>query len=147
MLKKNVWMILALFLVFLPTLLPAQEMMHGKWWQNKAMVEQLALTDSEKKILDEKYTESRRKMVDLKSEVERERLELDILLDSQDAKKEQIAERYDSLEKARAKLSKERFGLLMEVRDIVGVDRFQELKSMYRDRDRDRTRKRFSDRD
>ena len=138
---------LVLISIFLPASLMAQEMMHGKWWQNKAMTEQLELTDSERKLLDDKYTESRRKLIDLKTEVERERLELDILLEGKEVSREQIVERYDSLEKARAKLSKERFGLLMEVRDIIGVERFQELKFLHRDRYSDRSKRRFRARD
>ena len=146
MLRKKVWMAVALFWVFLPSSLLAQEMMHGKWWQNKVMAEQLELTDSERKILDEKYTESRRKLIDLKSEVEKERLELEILLDSKEVNRAQIFERYNSLEEARAKLSKERFSLLIEVRDIIGIERFQELKLMHRERDRERTKKSFRSR-
>lgn len=140
MLSKNLWLVLALFVVFLPSSLMAQEMMHGKWWQNKTMTDQLELSDSERKLLDDKYIESRRRMIDLKNEVERERFELDVLLGKEDANKEQISERYESLEKARAKLSKERFGLLIEIRDVIGVERFQELKSMHRDRKRDKGR-------
>ncbi len=138
MLRKNAWFVLVLFVVFLPSTLLAQEMMHGKWWNNSSMAEELKLTDSERKILDEKYTESRRRMIDLKTEVEKERLELDIILDQQDANKDRISERYDSLEKARSKLSKERFGLLIEVREIIGTERFQELKAMHRSRTRNK---------
>jgi hypothetical protein len=145
MLRKAAWFVLVLFAVSLPSILPAQEMMHGKWWNNKEMTDQLKLTDSERKILDEKYTESRRKMIDLKSEVEKERLELDIVLDKQDASRDQIAERFDRLEKARAKLSKTRFGLLIEVREVIGVARFQELKAMHRSRAGSRMERRFKD--
>ena len=149
MLRKNVWMLLVLISIFLPSSLLAQGMMHGKWWQNKTMAAQLELSDSERSLLDEKYAESRRRFIDLKSEVERERLELDILLESKEAKKEQISERYNSLEKARMNLSRERFALLIEIRDIIGVERFQELKSMHRERygDRDRIKRHFRDRD
>ena len=88
-------------------------------------------------------------MIDLKSEVEKERLELDILLESKEANMELISERYNSLEKARTKLSRERFALLIEIRDIIGVERFQELKSMHHERygDRDRRKRQFRDRD
>ena len=55
MLRKNAWFVLMLFVVFLPSTLLAQEMMHGKWWNNSSMAEELKLTDSERKILDEKY--------------------------------------------------------------------------------------------
>ena len=146
MLRKNAWFILVLFVVFLPSTLLAQEMMHGKWWNNTPMAEELKLTDSERKTLDEKYTESRRRMIDLKSEVEKERLELDIVLDQQDANKDRISERYDSLEKARAKLSKERFGLLIEVREVIGIERFRELKAMHRSKTRNKMDRHSKDR-
>ena len=146
MLRKNAWFILVLFVVFLPSTLLAQEMMHGKWWNSTPMAEELKLTDSERKTLDEKYTESRRRMIDLKSEVEKERLELDIVLDQQDANKDRISERYDSLEKARAKLSKERFGLLIEVREVIGIERFRELKAMHRSKTRNKMDRHSKDR-
>jgi Spy/CpxP family protein refolding chaperone len=132
MLRKNTWLVLVMFAVLLPSTLLAQEMMHGKWWQDKAVAEKMKLTDGERNLLDEKYTASRRKMINLKSEVEKERLELDIILDKQDADKGQINEQYERLEKARGKLSKERFELLTEVREVVGTERFKTLKSMHR---------------
>ena len=146
MLRKNAWFVLVLFVVFLPSTLLAQEMMHGKWWNNSAVAEELKLTDSERKILEEKYTEGRRKMIDLKSEVEKERLELDIALEKREANKDQIIERYDNLENARKKLSKELFGLLIEVREVIGVARFQSLKEMHRSRTRDKMDRRSKDR-
>jgi len=96
----------------------------------------LNLTDSEKKEIDEKYTESRRKMIELKYEIEKQRFELDILLGTQDADKQKILERFDSLEQARKNLSKARFEMLLEVRETIGAERFQELKGVHRDRGR-----------
>jgi len=146
MLRKNAWFVLMLFVVFLPSTLLAQEMMHGKWWNNSEVADELKLTDSERKILEEKYIDGRRKMIDLKSEVEKQRLELDIVLENQDANKDQINERYDNLENARKKLSKERFGLLVEVREVIGAERFQSLKEMHRSRTRDKLDRRSKDR-
>jgi 5-bromo-4-chloroindolyl phosphate hydrolysis protein len=146
MLRKKAWFVLVFIAVFLPSTLLAQEMMPGKWWNNKAVANELELTDSERKRLDEKYTEGRRKMIGLKSEVEKERLELDIALDAQDADKEQISKHYDRLEKARAKMSKERFGLLMDVREIVGTERFQSLKEMHRSKTRNKKDRHSKDR-
>lgn len=138
MIRKNTWLFMVLILVFLPTTLMAQEMMHGKWWMNKLMTDELQLTDVERQTLESSYTESRRRMIDLKGEVERQRLELDIVLDKHDADKEKILAQYTRLEDARAELSKERFRLLIEVREIIGAARFQELKELYRDRARNR---------
>ena len=134
MLKTRTWFVLMLLIIFLPATVMAQGMMRGKWWNNSSMAEELHLTDSERNSLDEKYVENRRKMIDLKSAVEKERLELDIALDSKDADKSQINEHYAKLEKARAELSKARFDLIIEMRDIIGVDRFQTLQDMHRSR-------------
>ena len=146
MLRTKAWFALLLLVVFLPATIMAQEMMHGKWWNDSSMAEKLHLTDSEKNRLDEKYIEGRRKMIDLKSTVEKERLELDFALDNQDENKAQINEHYDRLEKARTELSKARFGLLIEMRDIIGVERFQTLKEMHRGRSRNKGDMPFKDR-
>jgi len=134
MVKINVWFVLVAILVFLPSTLMAQEMMHGKWWLNRSLTANMQLSDSERNTLEQKYAESRRKMIDLKSEMEKQRLELDILLDQPDADKAQIIDQFARLENARSELSKERFRLLMEIRDVLGTERYQELKEMYRDR-------------
>jgi Spy/CpxP family protein refolding chaperone len=136
MLRKNAWVGLLFLLVFLPSTLMAQGLMHGKWWYDNSIRQELKLTDDETKVLDEKYTESRRKMIDFKSEVEKQRFEMDILLGAQDMDKQKILERYESLEQARRKLSRERFEMFMAIREIIGAERFQELKLMQRDQKR-----------
>ena len=60
MLRKNVWIVLLFAVVLLPSSLLAQEMMHGKWWHDKSIGQELGLTDSEKKGLEDKYIASRR---------------------------------------------------------------------------------------
>ena len=142
MLRKSMWISLVFLVVFMPANLLAQEMMYGKWWHDRALIKELGLTKSERQTLDDKYTESRRKMIDLKNEMEKQRFELDLLLGAQDADKQKIMGRYDSLEQSRAKLSRARFEMLMDVRDTLGAERFEELKAMQRYRDR-RDAKRF----
>jgi len=144
MLDKKVWSVLAVLLLFFPSGIFAQDMMDGKWWQSKRVAENLEITDAEKRQLNETYTASRRELITLKSNVEKERFELDNLLDRGDSKKEAVLDQYDRLEKARFKLSKERFNLLLDVREIVGIERYQQLKVMYR-MNRDKRKKRFSD--
>jgi len=146
MLRTKTWLVLVLRIVFLPATVMAQGMMRGKWWNNNSMAEELHLTDSERNRLDEKYVEGRRKMIDLKSAVEKERLELDIALDNPNADKARINEHYAKLEKARAELSKARFDLIIEMRDIIGVERFQTLQDMHRSRRNNMDNMPFKDR-
>ncbi|KPK28302.1 MAG: hypothetical protein AMJ61_03035 [Desulfobacterales bacterium SG8_35_2] len=93
-----------------------------------------------------KYAVNRRKMIDLKYEIEKQRFELDLLLGTEDADKQQILERFDNLEQARNKLSKARFEMLMDVRETIGAERFQELKAVHRQRGRKDSRKYPKDR-
>jgi hypothetical protein len=76
-------------------------------------------------------------MIELKSEIEKQRFELDLLLGTSDADKQAILARFASLEQARANLSKARFEMLLEIRETIGAERYQDLKLMYRDRGRD----------
>ena len=144
MLDKKVWSVLAVLLLFFPSGIFAQDMTDGKWWQSKRVAESLEITDAEKRQLNETYTASRRELITLKSNVEKERFELDNLLDRGDSKKETVLDQYNRLEAARSELSKERFNLLLDVREIVGIERYQQLKVMYR-MNRDKRKKRFSD--
>ena len=144
MLNKKVWSVLAVLLLFFPSGIFAQDMMDGKWWQSKRVAESLEITDAEKRQLNETYTASRRELITLKSNVEKERFELDNLLDRGDSKKETVLDQYNRLEAARSELSKERFNLLLDVREIVGIERYQQLKVMYR-MNRDKRKKRYSD--
>lgn len=134
MLRKNMWIGLVFLVVFLPTVVWSQGMMHGRWWYDKAIIQDLELTGGEKKELDEKYVASRRKMIDLKGEIEKQRFELDLLLGTEGADKQKIMERFESLEEARAALSRTRFDMLMEIRDIIGAERFQDLEIRHRER-------------
>ena len=134
MFRKNHLIGIMFILMLLPSTLMAQGMMSGKWWHDKSVGRELGLTDEETKVLDERYNASRRNMIDLKSEVEKQRFELDLLLNNPDADRQEIRDRYEKLEQARAKLSKERFEIFMAIRDTIGAERFQELKLMRRDR-------------
>ena len=39
MLRKKAWFVLVMLAVLLPSTLLAQEMMHGKWWNNSAVAD------------------------------------------------------------------------------------------------------------
>ena len=120
---------LLLVLVVLPAFGLAQEMPYGKWWRIPRVAKQLDLTDEEKAKLDEKFVESRRKLIDLKSNVEREQFELDNLLDGESLDEGTVMDQFKKLEQARTDLSAERFSFLIEVRRVLGFERFHKIKT------------------
>ena len=119
------------FIVMTASTGAAQGLPHGKWWHLPKIAEQLNLTIDEIAQLDEAYLNSRRNLIDLKRELEKGRLELDALLESDPFDEPVALRQFKTLEKQRARLSEERFRFLLQVRSIIGSKRFLQLKIFY----------------
>ena len=104
----------------------------GKWWRQSRIVEQLGLSPEEQQKLDDLYRDNRRELIRLKGRVEQERFALEELLERKTLDEAAIMDQFRRLEKARSKLAKERFMFLLGVRKIIGFERFEQLKGIYR---------------
>ena len=133
MLKKVLIAALLILLIGLPEVVAAQDVPSGKWWYNKKVVQNLNLTPKEVGQLDRLYENSHRKLIDLKSAVKREQFELDTLLGKEPVDDAKVRKQFKRLEKARTDLANERLGFVIRVREIIGADRFQQLKTSYKD--------------
>jgi Spy/CpxP family protein refolding chaperone len=120
-----------LLLVSSPAIALGQDLPSGKWWHNPRVSKQLNLNETEKSRLDKEFVDSRRKLIELKSSVEREQFELENLLESEALNEAAVMEQFKKLEKARASLASERFNFLIQARKIVGPERFQRIKMFY----------------
>lgn len=109
-----------------------KEIPRGKWWQNQNIAERMSLTPAEIEKLDTAYIQMRRKLIRLKSDVEMERFELENVLENAAMNETAVMKQFEALEKARSGLSKEAFLFIVEVREILGLERYQELKSSYK---------------
>ena len=132
MLKKAWVVILLMSIISLPGLAAGQEVPSGKWWYNQKVVQNLNLTQQEIRQLDQLYVNSHRKLIKLKNAVEREQFELDTLLSKKKVDDAKVREQFKRLENARTELANERLGFVIRVREIIGADRFQQLKTSYR---------------
>lgn len=134
MLKKIFSGLCLLVLMLFPlTAMGQKSMPHGKWWYSENIVKKLDLTKGEINLLDNIYTQSRRKLIELKSEVEKERFEYETLMESEDMKESEVMSQAKKLETVRAKLSTERSRFLLEVRKVLGAERFRKLKSSFKE--------------
>jgi Spy/CpxP family protein refolding chaperone len=132
MLKKVLIVIVLIFMIGLPDLAPGQEVPSGKWWYNQKVVQNLNLTQKEVSQLDRLYVESHRRLIKLKNAVEREQFELDTLLGKKTVDDAKVRQQFRRLESARTDLANERLQFIIQVREIIGADRFQQLKSSYK---------------
>jgi len=133
MLKKVLIAALLILTISLPEVVAAQDVPSGKWWYNKKVVQNLNLTQKEVRQLDRLYEDSHRKLIDLKNAVKREQFELDTLLGKEPVDDAKVRKQFKRLEKARTDLANERLGFVIRVREIIGADRFQQLKTSYKE--------------
>jgi Spy/CpxP family protein refolding chaperone len=127
MLKKLAGLILVLFLANTPVFGADSPLSPAKWWQRPRFQQTLKISDAEKKALDEAYAQTRRNLEGLKTTVEKERRELNGLLNSDTMDEARLMEQSEKLEKARAALASEIFRFNMQVRKTLGPKRFSQL--------------------
>lgn len=109
-----------------------QSMPSGKWWKDPGIAKELNLTSQDVKALDELFIKSRRRMIDLKNQVEKEQFEYQTLIESKQLDEKAVNRQLRKLEKARSDLNAERSRFVLGVRKILGRDRFQRLQQIYR---------------
>ena len=131
MLRNVFSVILLIIFLIAPVIAAGQDVPAGKWWYNPKIQKNLELSKKEVGKLDKLFANTRRKLIKLKSEVENEQFELDQLLGQKKGNDTKVKKQFQKLEKARNKLANERLQFVIGVRNLLGPERFQQLKSNY----------------
>ncbi len=101
-------------------------------WQTGGMIlkyqSSLTFLKTRNKELDALFIESGRRMIEIKSNVEKERFELRALLENKSGNDDAIKGQFRKLENARSALADERLQFLIQTRAILGIERFKELR-------------------
>ena len=132
MLRKVFSVILPVVFLVVPLIAVAQDIPTGKWWYNPQIQKGLNLNQNEVGKLDRLFANSRSSLIKLKSDVESEQFELDQLLSKKKVDDSDVKKQFQKLEQARKNLANERLDFVIGVRNILGADRFQLLKSNFR---------------
>ena len=132
MLRKTLSAVVLVAMMSMPVItMGMQNVPHGKWWQNPEVSGQMDLTKEEIGNLDKAYLDNRRNLIDLKGKLEKECLELEALFESKELNETEVMKRFGQMENARAQLSAERFRFLLEVRKVIGLERYRTLKTIF----------------
>ncbi len=116
----------------------------GKWWRMPVVTRQLDLTPKQIEELENSFYRHSRKFIHLKKDIESEQFELEILVEAKTLDVERAMAQHLRLEKARTKLATERFSYFLDIRKILGFEKFRrllELKREYRKRRNQRREK------
>lgn len=113
----------------------AKEIPPGRWWHLPYFANQLNITDQQKAQLDKLFDYNRNRLAELKRQVEEDRTELVEAIDRQHLDETSAIARMKKLESSRTLLAATRFTYSLEVRKLLGYERFERLKTLFRNWD------------
>lgn len=106
----------------------AQEVNPGRWWKDPGISRDLNLTRHEQRELDSLYTRNRDALIDIKADLEKERGRLADIMGREPFNERAANAQLRRVEEKQQRLTSERMRYLIEVRKILGQDRFRTLE-------------------
>ncbi len=104
----------------------------GKWWKQAEMAHQLGLTEEQVRQLEAVFQENRKKMVDLKAELEKRQGDLEALLESPAPDEKKLAEQLDFTLEAQTRLMRAAMGMMLKMRLLLKPAQWQKLEAHQR---------------
>src|SRR5881296_2693239 len=101
----------------------------GKWWQNSEIAKKLQLNDGQICQLDQIFYEHKLKLIDYGAEMEKQDLKLQTLLDADVPNDGQVEAQVDQVLGARGKLEREYTMMNLDLRKVLSLDQWRQLKS------------------
>lgn len=132
MLNKSLAILAAIALLLFPAICRAKEVPPGRWWHLPYFADQLSITDKEKDELDKLFDYNRNRLAELKTQMEEERTELLKTVDQEHLNETSAITKMTKLESTRTLLAATRFSYSLEVRKLLGYERYQRMKTLYR---------------
>lgn len=103
----------------------------GKWWQDSEVAKKLQLSDGQISQLDQVFYQHRLKLIDYSAEMEKADLKLDNLLDAASPDEAQVNSQVDAVLAARSKLEREFTGMNVDVRRVLSLEQWKQLKTIH----------------
>jgi Heavy-metal resistance len=101
----------------------------GKWWQNSEIVKKLQLSEDQIGQLDQTFYDHKVKLIDYGAEMEKQDLKLQSLLDADVPNEGQVEAQVDQVLSARGKLEREFTLMNLNLRKVLSLDQWRQLKS------------------
>ena len=102
---------------------------HGRWWNNPRIVEQLKLTDDQRKAMDQILFQHREKLINLQANLERANLALQPLMNADTPNQAAINAQIDKVVQARADLERANARFLLAIRMKLTPDQWKQVQN------------------
>jgi Spy/CpxP family protein refolding chaperone len=102
----------------------------GKWWKDSETAKKLQLTNEQITQLDQTFYDHRLKLIDYGAEMEKEDLKLQTMLDADVPNEGQVDAQVDQVLVARGKLEREYTMMSLDLRKVLSLEQWRQLKSI-----------------
>src|SRR5437870_7491539 len=102
----------------------------GKWWQNSEIAKKLQLNDGQISQLNQVFYDHKLKLIDYGAEMEKQDLKLQTLLDADQPDEGQVSSQVDQVLAARGKLEREFTMMNLNLRKVLSLDQWRQLKAV-----------------
>ena len=101
----------------------------GQWWRNPEVAEKIGLSDQQKQQLEKISQDSRLKMVDLRANLEKQRVILMPMLQTYRPDQAAVLAQVEKVSQARAALEKQRVQSMLASRGVLTEEQWNKLKN------------------
>ncbi|MGA8042447.1 MAG: Spy/CpxP family protein refolding chaperone [Terracidiphilus sp.] len=101
---------------------------HGRWWNNPNMIDQLKLTDDQRKAMDSIFLAHREKLVDLRGNLEKAELDLQPLMSQDQPNASAILGQVDKVAAARTELERANARFLLDIRAKLTPEQWKTVR-------------------
>ncbi|HEU5458229.1 MAG TPA: periplasmic heavy metal sensor [Terracidiphilus sp.] len=107
---------------------------HGQWWNSPRMVQELKLTDDQRKSMDKILLDHREHLIDLRANLDKAELLMKPMMSEDHPNEQQILAQIDKVATARAELEKANARFLLAIRAQLTLDQWKTLEANWSER-------------
>lgn len=119
----------------------------GKWWKRPRIASRIGLTAEQSDQIEKVFVKTRPRLIDLKADLEKKQLDLQVAMDDRNADRREIEKKLDAVENARKELQKARVLMILDIKQVLKPEQWERLLQMQqemRQRFRERRQSRFA---
>ena len=105
----------------------------GKWWYRPAVKDKLELTNDQARRINRIWIEHRKRIIDLKGDLQKTYLDLEDLMSQPLVERNQAYSLAEKLAQLQAKQTEERIRMAVAIRQELSLDQYEKLKALRRE--------------
>jgi Spy/CpxP family protein refolding chaperone len=102
----------------------------GKWWKDRAIVEDLHLNADQQGRIESIWMENRRRLIDLKADLDRKQLDLGDALGQSTVDEAAAVKAFEAVQMARLAIEKTTFSMRVRTKNVLSAEQQQKLEEI-----------------